>query len=604
MLKLSDYVVKFLEDIGVNQVFILGGGGCMHLLDSFGRSKKINYTCVHHEQAAAMAAEAYSKLTNELSVVLVTSGPGSTNTLTGVLGAYLDSVPCMIISGQSKVKQTVYDADIKGLRQFGTQETNIIPIVESITKCAEFVSDPKMIKYQLKKCVYEATTGRPGPVWLDVPIDIQSCQINELDLRSYEIEEELEYEFCESDINYIIESIKNAERPVIIAGHGIRLSDCRDQLKKLVEEYKIPVVTSIMGIDVLPTEHFNNIGRIGIRGTRAGNFALQNADLVISVGCRLAVPTVGHEYELFARAAKIIVVDIDEVEHKKKTIKIDRFIKLDAKIFLEKFYDLMKGLKDEIKEYNTWISYCDKLKHKYPVCLSSYDNDKNGINYYKLVDSVSKRMNDDAIIISDAGSSFYIVSQGVSVKEKQRYITSGAIATMGFSLPASIGIAVDNLERQVVAITGDGSLQQNIQELATIKGMNLNIKMFIANNNGYYSIMHMQRRFFPDNYVGESEKSGLYFPKLSKIAEAYEIEYLYIDNISELSNKLEYIFTSKNPMIIEVRIDSEQIVSPVNAPKMMPDGKIVSAPLEDMYPFLSREEFKENMIVTPLDSTY
>ncbi len=599
-MKLSDYVVKFFEDNGVKDVFMLTGGGCMHLVDSFGSSKKIKYTCTHHEQSAAMAAEAYSKLTGDISLTLVTSGPGATNAITGVVGAYQDSVPCIFISGQSKKKQTVYDAQIPHLRQFGVQEVNIIPIVESITKYCVFVDEAEKIRYYLEKALHMAKEGRPGPVWIDIPLDMQSSIINENELVGFsENELELSYKHIpsESEIGYVVEALKTAKRPVVIAGHGIRLAGAINEFEQFIDKHQMPVVTPIMGIDLLATDNQHNIGRVGTKGTRAGNFAMQNADVIIAIGSRMAVSVVGHEYSLFAREAKIIVVDIDPYEHKKQTIKIDKFINADAKCFLNALAEVPV---DNDMNYGTWLSKCNIWKAKYPVCLAEYDDCSNGINYYKFVDALTTITNENTPIISDAGSAFYVVSQAIKLKKGQRYITSGALATMGFGLPAAIGVSVAH-EGPVVTITGDGSFQQNIQELSVVKHHNMPIKIFVMNNNGYFSIRQTQTKFFSSNFVGESVQSGIDFPDTKKIADAYGIEYHFIDNIEKLNNQLEYILNSEEPMVIEVKLLADQAIIPTNSAFIKPDGLMVSKPLEDMAPFLSRDEFMENMIVKPVN---
>lgn len=602
-MKLSDYVVNFLQKNGVDNVFIVAGGGCMHLVNSLGDSKNIKYVCTHHEQSAAIAAEAYAKQKNDFGVVLVTSGPGATNTITGLLGAYQDSIPCIFISGQAKRYQTVYNSGIPGLRQFGVQEANIIPIVESICKYAVMVNNPQKIRYHLEKAVYIAKSGRPGPVWLDIPLDIQSALVNEKELEGFVTLEHdvlIKKEPNCLELEYVLEKLKNSKRPVIISGHGVRLADACKVLQNFVEEYKIPVVTPIMGIDTIETNHFCNIGRVGTKGTRAGNFAMQNADLIISIGSRLAVSVVGHEYELFAREASIIVVDIDDIEHMKKTIEIDKIILSDAKVFLEKISESSK--KCCLGNYGEWLSICNNWKVKYPVILKEYDNDSNGINYYKFVSELSEKTSPEMTIISDAGSAFYVVSQAVVLKENQRYITSGAIASMGFSLPAAIGVSVaqDN-KYSVLAITGDGSFQQNIQELEVMKFHNMPIKLFVMNNGGYFSIMSTQNKFFDGNLVGESEMSGISFPKTKKIAEAYGIDYVCIEKLAGIGAKIEEILYSDKPMVIEVILDKTSETIPTNASQLREDGVMISKPLEDMYPFLPRKEFFENMIVKPIE---
>lgn len=595
-MKLSDYVVDFFEKQGLRDMFMVTGGGCMHLVNSFGNSKKIKYWCTQHEQSAAMAAEGYAKLKNDICVVLTTSGPGATNTITGLLDCYQDSTPVIFISGQAKSKQTVFNSGIAGLRQFGVQEANIIPIVQSITKMAIEINDPRKIRYYLEKAVHEAKEGRPGPVWLSIPLDIQSANVNPVELEGYWGEKEKKMP-SERDICYVMEALCQAERPVIIGGHGIRLAGACELLGKLAEDLKIPIVTPFMAVDILSGSHECNIGRVGTKGTRAGNFAMQNADLILSIGSRLSVSVVGHEYELFAREAKRIVVDISREEHMKRTIELDRLICCDAKEFLR---ELEKREKD-IPIYGEWLETCKQWKERYPVVLKEYEDDAKGINYYKFIDVLNKNMSADMPVISDAGSAFYIVAQTVDLKPGQRHITTGGTATMGFSLPAAIGVSAANPESVVLAVTGDGSFMQNMQEMEVLRFHNMNIKVFIMNNNGYFSIHQTQNKFFSGNFVGESAASGISFPDMSKIADAFNVKYYRLHTITESEEKLPEILDAPGPAIIEVMVTQEMEVIPTNASSMRADGTLVSKPLEDMYPFLDRKEFLDNMFVKPVN---
>lgn len=601
-MKLTDYIVQFFEEQEVHDMFMLTGGGCMHLVDSFGKSKKIKYICTHHEQSAAMAGEAYAKYKNDLGLVLVTSGPGATNAITGLLGAFQDSVPVIFLSGQCKRSQTIYQSDIPQLRQFGVQEVNIIPIVQSITKKAIFVEEPQKIRYYLEKAVYIAKSGRPGPVWLDIPLDVQSAQIDVSTLKGFfeqDYKKDYKEEPSDSEISNIIEELRKAKRPVVIAGHGIQLAKANDLFRDFVKKYDIPFVTPIMGIDVLESSLDNNIGRIGTKGTRAGNFAMQNADLIISIGSRLSVAAVGHEYHLFAREAKIIVIDIDPYEHKKKTINIDKFINSDALFFLKKLLFQIKNT--DIKINPEWLKTCINWKNKYPVTSGRPEERKHGVDYYKFIDALSSKTNASIPFISDAGSSFYVTSQAINLKCGQRYITSGAIATMGFGLPAAIGVCAANKGKTVISITGDGSFQQNIQELEVLKLHQMPVKLFVMNNNGYLSIHQTQNKFFKGNYVGEGPMSGITFPDTKKIVEAYDINYYKIESMSDLNNLWDNIFEETKPIVIEVILCEDQEVYPTNAAQIRPDGVMVSKPLEDMYPFLDRDEFNSTMIVSPVE---
>lgn len=597
-MKLSDYVVSFFERQKVTNIFMVSGGGCMHLVNSFGNSQKIKYWCTQHEQSAAMAAEGYAKLKNDLCVVLTTSGPGATNTITGVLDCYQDSTPVIFISGQAKRKQTVYNSGLNGLRQFGVQEANIIPIVSSITKYAVEINNPNKIRYYLEKAVHEAKTGRPGPVWLSIPLDVQSANVKEYELEGYpEFRDSGLIEPSIEDVTYVHECLKKAKRPVIIAGHGVRLADACEMLSDVVQKYKIPVVTPIMGIDVLYSKHECNIGRIGTKGTRAGNFAMQNADLLISIGSRLSVSVVGYEYHLFAREAKVLVVDVDQTEHLKKTIQIDRIIYSDAKQFLKQF----SAFENNELDFHDWLKQCQNWKAKYPVILEDYNNDKNGINYYKFMGLLNEKMTADMPVISDAGSSFYVVAQAVELKKGQRHITTGGTATMGFALPAAIGVCVANAGHPVIAITGEGSFMQNLQEMEVLKYHHLNIKVFVMENGGYFSIRQTQKKFFYGHFVGEGEASGLSFTNMEKLADAFGVEYYSLEGIEQSRKQLDQILNRSGPAIIRVRIDPNMEIVPTNSSMMRTDGVMISKPLEDLYPFLDRKEFYENMIVPPVD---
>lgn len=600
-MKLSDYVVKFFENLNVSNVFMVSGGGCMHLVDSFGRSSKIKYVATQHEQAAAMAAEAFSKYKNDLGLVLATSGPGATNTVTGILDCWQDSVPVVYIFGQAKSRQTCQNSGIPNLRQFGVQEANIIPIVQSITKYAVEIFDASTIKYHLEKAISLAKTGRPGPVVLSIPIDIQSANVNENELIGYSNDNLPKTTLTEEELGLLVSAIKNSKRPVIIGGHGVRLSGAIDELIKLVHSYHIPVVTPIMGIDILPGEDQCNIGRVGTKGTRAGNFAMQNADLIISIGSRLSVSVIGYEYNLFAREAKVIVIDIDKTEHLKKTIEIEKLLQADANSALHQLNCAIEELENPSFDFSDWLNVCNSWKKKYPIILDEYDNDLNGINYYKFIDLLNHYSSSNSIYVSDAGSSFYVVAQSVNIKEKQRHITTGGTATMGFSVPASIGASIASGNDIVLSVTGEGSFMQNMQEMETIKYHHMNIKTFVMCNEGYFSIHKTQNKFFNGNYVGAGEESGISFTNLEKLSNAFDVKYFKISNLKEAHKLIPQILETSGPVIVEVKVDPNMEVIPTNAAMMKENGELVSKPLEDMYPFLPREEFNENMIIKPVD---
>lgn len=596
-IRVADYIAKFIYDNNVKHVFMLAGGGIMHLTDGLACNKDLKIICLHHEQAISMAIESYSRTTNNFGVGYFTTGPGATNALTGLAGAWLDSVPCLFISGQVKRRETVYKAKIPGLRQIGVQELNILPIIKSITKYSAFINNPEDIKYHLEKALYLSKEGRPGPVWLDIPLDVQGAIIKPGELRGFNPSKKRK-KISSADIKKVIRYIKSASRPVILAGQGVRISGAIENLLKFVGKYKIPIITSFLGIDIINSNHPQYVGRIGIKGDRAGNLAIQNSDLLIIIGSSLPVAETGYESKQFAREAKIVVVDIDTSSHKKKTIKIDLLIEADAKEFIERISKLLK--KEKIFFDNKWLKTCISWRKKYPVCLPEYEKLKNKINIYYFVDKLSRKLRAGDIVVTDAGSTFYAGSQAVKIKKGVRYITSGGFATMGYSLPASIGVSAGLGDKRVMCITGDGSFQQNIQELQSVVRYKLPLKIFVLNNEGYLSIRFTQGKFFK-RFIGEGPKSGVSFPDAKKIAKAYGIKFFRVNNNNKLDKVLAKVLKYKGPVLCEIMTPKNQLIIPTVASEKKADGTMVSKPLEDMYPFLNRDEFKKEMIIKPVD---
>lgn len=596
-MRVADIVANFVYEIGISDVFMVSGGGVMFLTDGLAVNTKINKICCHHEQAAAMAAVAYAKYKG-FGCGYFTTGCGGTNAITGVLQAWQDSTPCLFISGQIKKKEASRNHKLK-LRQLGVQEADIVEIVSSITKYSVMVNDPKEILYHLEKAVYMAKNGRPGPVWVDIPLDVQAADVDERDMKHFDpIDEgcQIKTVVTERELQFIASFFAKAKRPVIIVGQGVRLASAVDNFINFVKKYKIPVVFTRMGLDILPYADYLNMGSIGNKGSRAGNFTVQNADFILVLGSRLSVSSTGHEYELFAREATIAVVDIDEFEHKKNTVKIDYEINGDVKNFLENI-----SLPDSL-DYSDWAEHCNGLKKKYPPCLPEYLNDSNGINLYAFTYELSQHLKDDSVIVADAGSAAYVPTQvGMLSSRNQRYITSGAQAEMGFTLPGAIGVSVARGFREVVGITGDGSLQMNIQELQTLVHYKVPVKLFIWNNFGYLSIRTTQNKFFNHRLLGSDETSGVSFPDLKAICDAYKIKYCKISTIAGMPKLIKEVLEEKHAVICEVMCDKNQLIQPTVAAKTLPDGKMVSSPLEDMFPFLSREEFLLNMIIKPVE---
>ena len=596
-MKVSDYIFSELAALGIKDVFTVSGGAAMHLLDSLGTNKDMNYISTHHEQAAAMAAEGNARITGKPGVALVTSGPGATNTLTGVCGAWIDSIPAIFISGQV-TSNTLIEGT--GLRQFGVQESDIVSMVKSVTKYAVTIKDPNQVKYHLQKAIYLATAGRPGPVWLDIPLDIQSKRITPDKCSLFKPEERkiTGNDLLKKQVSNCVELLKKSERPVLISGYGIRLAKGEKEFLQLVQKLGIPVISSWTTSDLISSFHELYIGRSGNFGDRAGNFTVQNSDLLLSIGSRLSVPQVGYNFSLFARAAKKIIVDIDPAELKKPSLDPDLPIKADAKEFMLELLSQLKDLKPF--EVSSWLQRCQGWKLNYPVVLPEYKECKDVVNSFYFIQVLSEKLDEKAVIITDMGTSFTCTMQTFKTKLGQRLSTSSGHASMGFGLPGAIGACVGNNRKDTICISGDGGLQMNIQELQTIVHYNLPIKLFVLNNNGYLTIKATQQNHF-GRFVGAEESSGVTCPDIIKIATAYGLPSIRISNTEELNLKIDSVLEAPGPMVCEIIMGENQPLIPRVSSLKKPDGTIISKPIEDLYPFLSREEFLENMIVDPTE---
>jgi acetolactate synthase I/II/III large subunit len=581
MVRVGDYVAQFLKNKGVEHIFMVTGGGAMFLNDGISKEPSITPIFNHHEQASTMAAVAYSKVNNKIGVVMPTTGCGGTNTITGLLDAWQDSNKLLVISGQVNTKEVTSLKPELGLRKLGVQEANITDIVKPITKWSLVVDDPKKIKFYLEKAFYLISNKRPGPVWLDIPLDVQGSFIDPNSLESFTPPT---LTTTPSDISNLL---KNSQRPVIIAGYGIHLGDARKEFQEFVEKYKIPVTFTYLSIDLLPSNHPQYIGRLGTKGDRAGNFAVQNADLILSIGSSLSIPVTGFRYDTFAREAKIVVIDVDPLEHKKPTIKIDEFIECDSKLFLESNMDL------DYECNLQWLEKCNEWKHKWPV-----HNPKNKkLNLYSFTKTLSDSLDGtNSTIITDAGSAYYVLCQALLINQN-RFITSGAQAEMGFTLPACIGASFANPNSNIIGVTGDGSFQFNIQELQTIVQYNLPIKIFVLNNDGYMSIKNTQDKFFEGRYFGVNSDSNVSFPSTKKISKAYGLDYFKFSSLNKLKEGINSVLNNPNPTICEVILPSKEAILPSSSAKVNEEGKMVSQPLENMFPFLSKKEFNKEMIV-------
>lgn len=598
--KISDYIASFLAEAGIKHNFTVPGGGAMHLNASFAHQKGIECVYVQHEQAGAIAAEVYARINNEIPVVCCTTGPGGTNTLTGVLGAWLDSIPMLVISGQVRYGTTARSTGLP-LRALGDQEFDITPVVKPMTKYAEMVYDPKSVKYHLQKALYIAQNGRPGPVWLDVPLDVQGGYIDTEDFYNFdpmEIEDEIKAPLVDdSVIDFIIEKIRTAKRPVFNTGNGIRIAGAKEEFDKAVALLNIPVVVGFDAIDVIETENPLFVGRAGLIGDRAGNFVVQNSDLLISVGSRLSVRQVGYDVKTWARAAYTIVLDVDEAELKKPSIHVDLPIHADAGDFLRKLNDALANKPLEPKK--EWIEKCSFWKKKYPVIQKEHYEEKELANPYCFINELSKRLKEGQVTVTGNGTACVVSSQCYTIKHNQRYIMNSGAASMGYDLPAAIGAAFATNKKGIICLTGDGSIQMNLQELQTIVFHKLPIKIFVINNNGYHSMRQTEANLFPEltSFGIGPESHDLSFPSIEKIAKAYDIPYVSCSKNSEIPMMLNEVMSMDGYLICEIFVNRDQKFEPKSATKKLPDGRLVSPPLEDLAPFLPREELKSNMLI-------
>lgn len=601
-IKVSDYVVKYLEDLGIGHIFLISGGGNIHLIDSVGKSKKIKYVCNHHEQASATCAESYARVTGNIGVCLVTTGPGGTNAITGMLGAWLDSIPMIVISGQ--VKRELIGAGIDGMRQLGDQEINIVDIVKPITKYAVTIMDPNDMRYHLEKAVYLAKSGRPGPVWIDIPLDIQGSFVDLKNLKKFNPKElqppyGTDKKKLEKLVAKVIESLRKSSRPVLYAGNGIRLSGAEKEFSELVKLLKIPVLTSYAGYDLIASDNPYFYGRGHAFGQRAANFILQNSDWLISIGARFDVRTVGFTYRAFARGAYKIMVDIDKKELDKFILSPDLKINYDAKEFIVEMLRQLKKRYLDLKDLKIerWLEYGKKLNKKYPVVLPEFFEEKKFVNPYCFIEMAGKHMKkNEIIVVSDGIGPLNCSYQALYIKEGQRMILNNGCAQMGYGLPAAIGAAFASGKR-IICFEGDGSIQLNLHELQVMKHYNLPIKLFIYNNDGYLSIRNSQIGLFEGKLIASNAKSGVSCPEFIKIAKAYGFKTERINNHSDMERKFKKVLSSDGPIVCEINAVRELILTPKLASRKRPDGQFESPPLEDMAPFLPREEFLENMII-------
>jgi len=596
-MRVSEYIAQRLADFGVSHVFMLTGGGAMFLNDAIGNQPEIQTTFNHHEQACAIAAEGYARVTGLPGVINVTTGPGGINAMNGVFGAWTDSIPMLVISGQVKRETLMTTYNISGLRQIGDQEADIISMIKGITKYAVTVHEPESIRYHLEKAWYVAQNGRPGPVWLDIPIDVQTSSVEPQYLSGYVPDQPQpsdEIRISEICID-VFEQLISAERPVILAGKGIRLGDAIREFEQVIHALEVPVVTGWTSIDLMASDDPLFCGRPGDLATRAGNFTVQNADVLLVLGNRLGLRQVSYNWKSFARFANIIQVDVDAVEFKKPTVRVNLPIHSHVKPFLVELYHKIQETGYQPGKHAGWLAWCRERVAQYPVVLPHHRENISGcINPYHFIEQLSIHLNESDVVVCGDGTANVVTFQAITVKKGMRVFANTGNASMGYDLPAAIGSAVARDGKRVICLAGDGSLQLNIQELQTVVHNRLPIKLFVLNNNGYLSIRLSQRNMF-NRLTGEGPKSGVSFPDIVKLSEAYGIP-VFRFGYDDMEQNLADALSCPGPVICDVLLDPEQPFEPRITAKQLPDGRIVSSNLEEMFPFLDEKELAENMI--------
>lgn len=591
-IKLAKYVAEFLVQHGIKDCFMVTGGGAMHLDDAIGHQEGLTCTFNHHEQACSIAAEGYTRMTGNLAAVCVTSGPGGTNAITGVMGGWLDSIPMFVLSGQVKRETTIWSCPDLHLRQLGDQEFDIIHSVQNMTKYAVMVTNPQEIAYHLEKALFLATDGRGGPVWLDIPLDVQGAMIETDELIHFDAAQERPWhlpDISDEKVAEIVKKIKNAKAPLILAGTGIRLGKAEREFLEVLDKLQIPVVTAWNANDTVAYDSLYFAGMPGTVGTRAGNFAVQNCDLLISLGCRLNIRMIGYNHFDFAKNAYKIIVDIDKRELYKPTIKADMPVHGDVKDVLQK---LLASDYEADGRHQDWLAWCRGLVEKYNPVEKTYHNAKKLINPYVFIEKLFEQLDEHDRIICGNGSACVITFQAAKIKQGQRMFTNSGCAAMGYGFPAALGVAVADNTRRTICIDGDGSLMMNVQELATVVQNKLNVKLFIINNNGYHSIRQTQRNLFKPPFIGIDRHSGVGFPDFAKLAEAFGMKYFSFSSENYCDDVIKQALQFEGPCVCEAVVDYEQNFAPKSSSKVLPDGKIVSPSLDDMFPFLPREEFE------------
>lgn len=614
-MRVADYIAQIVRNAGIDQAFIVTGGGAMHLNDAFCRVDGLKVLFMHHEQACAMAADGYARHCGDMALVNVTAGPGGINALNGVFGAYTDSIPMLVISGQVK-RETLMSLQQLPLRQLGDQEVDIVAMARPITKFCHSLDTPEDVAYLLEKAIWIARSGRPGPVWIDIPIDVQSASIDPTALRHFSAKDSADGREMASHPNEagtlsgsdlalkareVLELIRNAKRPVILPGTGVRVGKAVESFERLVACLGIPVATAFNAHDILVDDHPAFVGKAGTVGDRSGNFAVQNADLLLVLGCRLNIRQISYNWEAFARAATKIMVDVDRSELAKPTLSIDVPVHADIKSFIDAL--LIEAQEYEINDsHQVYLDWCLIRKNRFPVNIPEYSQSIEPINPYAFGGLLWEELDEGDTVVTADATACIVTFQTARLKKNQRLFSNSGSASMGFDLPAAIGayLASDRAGR-TICMAGDGSIMMNLQELQTIVSNNLPIKIFLLNNGGYSSIRQSQNAWFPDNLAGCGPENGVSFPDFIKVAEAFGMPARRVSCLDEVTDAVRSVLNEAGPCLCEVILDRDQPFAPKLSSRRRDDGSMVTSPLEDMAPFLSRAELSDNMLIPVLD---
>ncbi|HVB01394.1 MAG TPA: thiamine pyrophosphate-binding protein [Acidimicrobiales bacterium] len=606
MKRVADLVADLLVEHGISDMFVITGGGAMHLNDAFGRNPELSLMFCHHEQACAIAAEAYGRLTHRLAAVNVTTGPGGINALNGVYGAFVDSIGMVVVSGQVKTETMVSSYDLP-LRQLGDQEVDIIELADSITKYAVVLTDPSDTTYVVERAIWTAKHGRPGPVWIDIPSDIQAAVADPLTQRRFDPEEPLLTDATgdtplsgpalRAELAVVLERLSLSERPVVLAGTGVRISGAYEQFLKVIDKLGVPVATAFNAHDLVGEDHPLYVGRPGTVGDRAGNFAVQNADFVLILGCRMNLRQISYEWSAFAREAYKVMIDIDRAELSKPTLKIDQPILADLSDVLE---TISRDLGYQHKaSHQGYLSWCQDRRRRYPVLAEPRTSESKLVDPYDFLSLLFDELDGDDVVVTGDGTACVVTFQVAKIQQGQRMFSNSGCASMGYDVPAAIGAAVARNGKRVVCVAGDGSIMMNLQELQTIVGNRLPVKIFLMNNGGYSSIRQTQTNYFPDNPVGCDPTSGVTFPDFVAVGQAFGIDSRRCDSLESASAEIRAALEGPGPRLLEVMLDPDRAFTPKLSSRALPDGRMVSSPLEDMAPFLAREELAASLLVPP-----